>query len=168
MTGTAERCSEPAAREFDFWLGDWDIRQQILQQDGGWREFPAVTSVRTALDGCALVENWSGEVLFFWNGMHEPAPMRGFSIRSYDPSSGWWAIYWMDTLSPQFGAPYTGTIKDGQGQFFREWDTPQGARKGRITFETTGKDAVSWSLSLSSDGGDSWATIWTMAMQRRG
>jgi hypothetical protein len=148
-------------------VGDWDIRQHILQADGSWREFPAVTSVRRALDGCALVEHWRGEVLFFWNGMREPAPMKGLSVRSYDPASGTWSIYWMDSLSPGFGTPYTGTIEDGHGLFQREWDTPQGRRAGRITFEAVGKDAVNWSLAISSDGGRSWSDVWNMAMHRR-
>lgn len=167
MTEAPAGCRDQAAREFDFWVGDWNIRQEILQADGSWRTFPAFTSVTSVLDGCALLEHWQGEVLFFWNGMQEPATMKGLSVRSYDPGSGTWSIYWMDTLSPQFGAPYVGTIKDGHGSFFREWDTGQGSRSGRINFAAAGTDAVNWSLAISSDGGRTWSGLWRMAMQRR-
>ena len=101
-------CDTPEARAFDFWIGDWKIDQRILQQDGTWLELPAKTSVSKALDGCALVEHWEGEVLFFWEGMKEPEPMKGFSIRTYDPETEHWQIHWMDTRSPRFAEPYTG------------------------------------------------------------
>jgi len=167
VTEAPAGCRNPAARAFDFWVGDWDIHQHVLQADGSWREFPAVTSVRADLDGCAIVEHWEGEVLFFWNGMQEPAIIKGLSVRSYDPGSGTWSIYWMDTLSPHFGAPYTGTIKDGRGTFQRAWDTPEGHRNGRIAFEAAGQDAVDWTLAISSDEGRTWSDIWKMAMHRR-
>ncbi len=148
-------------------MGEWDIRQRILQADGSWREFPAATSVTRALSGRALIEHWQGEVLFYWAGMREPVSITGLSVRAYDPASGKWSIYWMDSLSPQFGEPYVGTIQGGHGVFVREWDTPQGRRSGRITFATPGPDVVEWSLAISPDGGETWSVIWAMSMERR-
>lgn len=55
-------CGGPQARAFDFWIGEWDIRQRILKEDGAYLELPAKTSVSIALDGCALIEHWEGEV----------------------------------------------------------------------------------------------------------
>lgn len=112
--------SKSGARAFNFWIGEWNIRQEILQQDGTWLELPAHTSVAAALDGSALIEHWSGQVLFFWEGMTEPRAMKGLSVRAYDPQTGKWYIHWMDTRSPRFGSPYAGNFTDGRGVFFRE------------------------------------------------
>lgn len=159
-------CGSAEAREFDFWIGDWDIRQKILRQDGTWLELDAETSVAATLDGCALVEHWTGSVQFFWEGMQAPEPMQGLSVRAFDPESRKWHIYWMDTRTPSFGSPYTGAFDSGRGEFFREWETPQGSRTGRITFSDMTADAVRWELAVSSDAGDSWTPLWIMEMRR--
>jgi hypothetical protein len=162
-----DACPGAHAHAFDFWIGDWDIRQRILRQDGTWLELPARTSVSPTLEGCALIEHWQGRVMFFWEGMREPQPMTGLSVRAYDPRTAKWYIHWMDTRAPRFGDPYVGDFEDGQGEFFREWQTPEGERMGRITFSDIATNTVNWALAISSDGGRSWQTIWTMEMQRQ-
>jgi imidazolonepropionase-like amidohydrolase len=159
-------CTAPEARAFDFWIGDWDIRQQILRKDGTWLELPAHTSVTATLDGCALIEHWQGQVSFFWEGMQEPETMRGLSVRAYDHGTGKWFIHWMDTRAPRFGAPYAGTFVSGRGEFFREFETPEGRRVGRITFSDIAADSVAWELAISTDDRKTWQTLWTMDMRR--
>lgn len=163
----ARACAEPAARDFDFWIGDWHIDQSILRQDGTWLELPAQTSVTATLDGCALIERWEGQVMFFWEGMNEPETLSGLSVRAYDPATGQWYIHWMDTRAPRFDKPYVGRFVNGQGVFFRKWETPAGNRIGRVTFDGITPDSVNWALAVSSDDGRSWQTIWTMQMSRR-
>lgn len=90
-------CTTPEARAFDFWIGDWQIHQRILREDGTWLGLEAKTSVSPAIDGCALIERWEGEVQFFWEGMQAPEPMKALSVRAYDPRTGQWYIHWMDT-----------------------------------------------------------------------
>lgn len=155
-------------RAFDFWIGDWTIQQRILQQDGTWTNFEAKTSVSLTLDGRALLEHWQGTVQFFWEGMNAPETMKGLSVRAYDPQTDQWYIHWMDTRFPQFGRPYIGNFADDRGEFFREWETPQGKRLGRITFSDMTLDSVVWDLAISTDDGQTWTTLWIMEMSRSG
>lgn len=159
-------CTSPEARGFDFWIGDWTIEQKIRLRDGSWLTLPARTSVSRALDGCALVERWEGEVQFFWEGMVEPERIAGLSVRAYDPAAGEWRIHWMDTRSPRFGPPYSGGFRDGRGEFTREVQTADGSRLTRITFSGIRDDSVHWELAVSNDGGGTWSVLWTMAMRR--
>lgn len=159
-------CGSSAAREFDFWIGDWDIRQRILRADGSWLELQAQTSVSPTLDGCALVEQWRGTVQFFWEDMQSPEPMQGLSVRAYDPQAGAWHIYWMDSRAPRFGVPYSGGFDGDRGEFFRLSETPRGERTDRITFSDITPDSVMWELAVSGDGGQTWTTLWTMEMRR--
>lgn len=161
-----QRCNSPEARVFDFWIGDWNIQQKILSQDGTWLDLQAKTSVATDLDGCAILEHWEGSVQFFWEGMQAPESIKGLSVRSYDERSGRWYIHWMDSRMPSFGAPYIGRFDDDKGVFFREWETPQGKRIGRITFSDITPTSVHWDLAVSSDNGESWTVLWIMEMQR--
>lgn len=165
-TQALQTCTSPEARAFDFWVGDWRIQQKILRQDGKWHSFEAKTSVSPTLDGCALIEHWEGAVQFFWEGMETPEPMKGLSVRSYDSQTGQWSIHWMDTHTPSFGSPYVGGFEEGRGEFFREWETPQGKRMGRITFSDITPDTVKWELAVSRDEGESWSTLWIMKMHR--
>lgn len=159
-------CSAPEARAFDFWIGDWEIGQEILDQDGTWLRFDAATSVSPTLDGCALIERWRGTVQFFWEGMRAPEPMQGLSIRAFDPQSGKWNIYWMDTRRPRFDGVYTGALSAGRGEFFRDWESPQGPRRGRISFSSISSDSVDWELAISADQGRTWSSLWIMHMHR--
>ena len=161
-----EPCSSPEARAFDFWIGDWAIQQKILRPDGTWLKFEAKTSVSPILDGCAIIEHWEGTVQFFWEGMQAPEPMKGLSVRAYDPKTDRWYIHWMDSRTPRFGGPYVGGFDENRGEFFREWETPQGKRLGRITFSDITTDSVVWALAVSGDEGQTWSTLWIMEMYR--
>lgn len=165
--GSSGPCVSPEARAFDFWIGDWRIEQQILAEDGSWLSFDATSSVAPAIDGCALVEHWEGEVQFFWEGMQQPAPMKGFSVRAYDPQTQKWYIHWMDTRTPHFGGAYVGNFDQDKGSFFREWETSEGKRTGRITFSDITVDSVTWELAVSTDEGQNWTPLWIMRMYRR-
>jgi hypothetical protein len=165
-TQTPPPCLAEEARQFDFWLGDWDIRQKIREADGGWLSLPARTSVSSVLDGCALLEHWEGDVRFYWEEMDAVEHIEGLSVRSYDPGAGQWCIYWMDSRHPQFGPPYCGGFADGHGDFTQERSTPAGVRLMRIRFSELGGDAVRWELAIGDAEGTSWTPLWIMEMQR--
>lgn len=159
--------SRPEFRQFDFWLGEWSIKQEILQADGSWLRSDAETEVSSVLKGCALVEHWKGEVLFFWDGMKAAERLNGFSVRSFDPRSEKWVINWMDTRNPRFAA-FQGTFADGKGQFFRTVSSPDGKDSiARITFSGITRSSVNWELSVSSDNRRTWQTLWKMDMSRK-
>lgn len=152
---------------FDFWIGDWDIQEEILQQNGAWLPLRAATTVSPTLDSLALIEHWEGDVRFFWEGMQSPEHMKGLSVRSYDSHAGTWSIYWMDTRNPSFGQPYIGRFEKEKGEFFKEWDSPEGKRTGRITFISVAPDSVHWDLAVSKDDRTTWTTLWIMEMSRK-
>jgi hypothetical protein len=162
-----ESCNGAGARDFDFWIGDWDIRQRIRAADGGWIDLPAQTSVAVTLGGCALIEHWSGRVQFFWEDMRRPEPMQGLSLRTYDPERGVWQIHWMDSRRPRFDAPYVGAFEGDEGIFYRETQGPQGRQIGRIRFVDITGTSVRWDLSVSDGETNDWTTLWIMDMTRR-
>lgn len=159
-------CASAEFREFDFWIGDWDVTQHILQPDGSWLELPARTQVSASPDGCVLTEHWSGRVQFFWEGMQEPETMWGFSVRRFDPAAHTWAIYWMDQRSPQFQPPHIGGFDNGAGAFYRDFEVDGQPRRTRITFAPPNAGRVDWELAISADNGATWTPLWRMEMRR--
>ncbi|MBP6013740.1 MAG: hypothetical protein KBA31_16050 [Alphaproteobacteria bacterium] len=165
-SGTSVACTDEGSHEFDFWIGHWRIEQRILQQDGSWREFAAANTISKSPDACVVVEHWSGDVLFFWDGMQTPENIWGVSVRAFDPATRSWIVYWMDKRSPKFGDGFVGRFVAGRGEFFRTLNTPDGKRTTRITFENAPGGNVHWELASSSDGGVQWVRLWTMIMHR--
>lgn len=164
----AAACSSPQARQFDFWLGKWDIQQKILQSDGTWLELPAHNSVTSVMDGCALLERWRGKVKFFWEGMQHVESMEALSVRAYDPKSQTWRIHWMSSRTPTFGEPFEGNFHEKHGEFFSTRQGPRGKQLSRIVFSDIRKRSVHWELAISNDDGATWTQVWIMEMRRRG
>jgi hypothetical protein len=160
-------CSSPDYHQFDFWIGQWDIKQKILKADGTWFEAGARTNVSPILGGCAIMEEWHGDVFFFWEGMEKPEPLKGFSVRAFDGKTNQWTISWMDTLHLRF-SEFEGTFRDGRGEFFRKRPNEQKKETiTRITFSDITPASVHWDLAVSTDDGQSWKTLWIMQMTRR-
>ena len=156
-------CEGREYRQFDFWLGAWNVDQRIRTADGTYLEFPAVDTVEAALDGCAIVEHWHGTVQFFWAGMTAPARLQGLSVRTWDAREAVWRIHWMDSRDPRFGEPFTGTFSDGMGVFTLEAAGPDGTTSLRRIAFTPGPDgSVDWELAVSSNHGRDWMVLWTM------
>lgn len=166
IASDAPACREAERRQFDFWLGTWSVEQRIRAADGTYLEFSAVDTVRSVLDGCAVIEHWHGTVQFFWAGMTAPAPLQGLSVRAWDAREGVWRIHWMDSRDPRFGEPFTGSFADGRGVFTLEGAGPDGTTSlRRITFAPRPDGSVDWELAVRRAGG-TWVVLWTMHFTR--
>jgi len=71
-------CAAPAYRQFDFWLGEWDVFTPAGTRAGRNR----IVSVS---DGCALVEHWEGA-----------KGGRGTSLNAWSAADGQWRQLWVD------------------------------------------------------------------------
>lgn len=163
----APACRGPTHREFDFWLGSWEVTQEILAPDGSYLELSARSSVQKTLGGCALLEVWRGRVQFFWQGMTEPDSLRALSVRSFDREATQWRIHRMDSRDPVLGEPFVGGFEGGVGTFTRETRRPDGdPLLSRIRFRRPGPDRVDRELAVSTDGGATWTTLWVMRFRR--
>lgn len=65
-------CSAPEHRQFDFWIGDWDVTAPDGKPAGKNR-------IEPILDGCALAEHWRGA-----------SGGAGHSYNVYDARRGVW------------------------------------------------------------------------------
>src|SRR3954462_5141705 len=70
-------CSAREYRQFDFWIGDWDV----LAPDGTRAGHNRVEGIE---GGCGLQENWTGQ-----------GGGTGRSINTYSPADKQWHQYWL-------------------------------------------------------------------------
>lgn len=71
-------CDQPEYNQFDFWLGDWQVRSP----DG---EVVGYNKIQKVHNGCVLTENY-----------HTPAGFSGQSLNIFEPKSHKWHQTWVD------------------------------------------------------------------------
>jgi hypothetical protein len=79
MTTDPDPCASPEHRQFDFWLGDWDVRHPDGRLAGRNR-------IVSLFGGCVLHESWEGT-----------SGHRGTSVNIYDATRGVWHQTWVDS-----------------------------------------------------------------------
>ena len=152
-----------SSHDFDFQIGSWHVRHRKLKQrlvgSADWEEFDGTSTMRLILGGSGNIED---NELRMASGAY-----RAVALRSYDASRGQWSIWWLDGRAPlTLGVPVLGAFKDGVGQFFA--DDVQDGRQVRLRFLwlRTDSDTPRWEQAMSTDGGSSWETNWTMDFRR--
>ncbi len=130
----------PEYRQFDFWLGEWDV--QISGQTVG------TNSVQSILDGCVLLENWTGG-----------RGGTGKSFNFYDASTGKWQQTWVSSTGSVLN--YTGEYKDNALRYAGETRTKSGdVTLHRMTFFNLGAERVRQFAEQSTDNGKTWIVTW--------
>lgn len=139
----APACSAPEHRQFDFWVGEWEVRDAQGQLAG-------TNTITRILGGCALHEAWRG------NG-----GMSGSSLNAFDAGRRQWHQTWVDDqggLLVLDGGYADGKMVMSSGQ------VPSRREPGvlithRITWERLGEGKLRQLWEASRDGGKSWNTV---------
>jgi hypothetical protein len=156
-------CSAPEYRQFDFWIGEWDVVPNAATAASNTAapppgSKPASNVVERAHHGCVLIENWDDRV----GGT-------GQSFNVYDRTRKRWHQTWVDSNGGLH--QYEGELKDGNMVFMGEVPLPpasrfQGRRTIRLSFMPMGPDKVrQFSESLNSDG--TWSVNYDLIYTRR-
>lgn len=132
-----ESCDSPAHRQFDFWVGEWSVTQ--AGKNAG------INRIERILQGCALLESWTGASGF-----------RGNSLNFYDAARKRWHQTWIDT---------SGLGLALEGEFTQGSMVLAGSRIDPATQKTV-RDRITWTpnadgsvrqLWESSGDGKSWS-----------
>jgi tetratricopeptide (TPR) repeat protein len=144
---------DPRYREFDFWLGDWDVRPTGQPPAGP----PSRNTVTSDEDGCVLTEHWES-----------PSGSKGRSFNIFDRSYGVWRQTWVDNIGGQHD--YRGSLKNGNMVFVGDTPAPNG-QLGRIptrlTFFRIARDTVRQFSEISNDNGRTWQVSYDLTYVRR-
>jgi hypothetical protein len=141
-------CSAPEHRQFDFWVGEWNV----TTPDGK----PAGTNrIEKIAGSCALLENWTGA-----------GGGSGKSINFWSPEDGKWHQTWAGSfgsflfLSGAFadGAMrMEGMSKDAKGKATLE----------RITWTPLAEGRLRQHWQQSADGGKTWTDAFVGLYSRK-
>ena len=153
-----------APADFDFVIGDWDVKHRRLKERlaacEDWVEFDGRMSTHKILGGFGNLED---NVLCFPEG-----EFRAVALRSYDASSKTWSIWWLDGRFPgRLDVPVVGAFKDGIGTFFANDMFANMPITVRFVWRQIDADDLQWEQAFSKDDGASWETNWVMRFRRR-
>jgi hypothetical protein len=148
MTATnaqSAACASLEHRQFDFWVGEWDVFDYISGQKGASAGTNLITK---EFNSCVIQEHWTGS-----------QGGRGGSFNTYQPFEKKWHQVWVDD-----GGTFlhlTGEFKDGA--MVLAGDHP-GQNPGvrvteRITWNLVNNDPdqVRQLWQQSTDGGNTWS-----------
>lgn len=92
---------------------------------------------------------------------------RAATIRSFDPRSGQWSIWWLDARSPgSLDVPVVGSFEDGTGTFLADDALDGRPIVVRFRWTASSPDHPRWEQAFSPDGGRTWETNWVMDFSR--
>lgn len=133
----------PVRRQFDFWLGTWDVHPWRAPGATGPKLGTNVITLRQG--GCLVHESWTAA-----NGT------TGESINWFDRNLGNWRQLWV--AQPGGTLDYTkGEYRDGAMRFEGWTLGPQGQRiTQRLTFFHLHADTVRQLFESSTDSGRTW------------
>jgi hypothetical protein len=130
-------CSAPEFKQFDFWLGKWNVMNPQNGKQAGASEITRVS------EGCAIREQWKSAT-----------GTDGMSINYYDPVDHKWHQDWVggdgSILHLQGELVGTAMILSGESK------TAAGVTLNRITWTPLDSGKVKQEWATSSDSGKTW------------
>lgn len=158
-----------AARDFDFLMGPWHIRNtRLVHRLAGctdWETFDATGTARPLPGGIGNCDDFT------------PATWKpgfvGMSLRVFCPPSARWSIYWLDNttggVDPATGLmrpPVVGGFVDGVGIFDGQEVLEGRPVRVRFQWSQIHTGAPRWQQAFSEDGGATWEVNWVMEFTR--
>jgi hypothetical protein len=86
--------------------------------------------------------------------------IEGLTLRTYDPQSHQWRLYWANSKTGKMDPPQVGEFKNGRGEFFAQ-DTIDGRTIFiRYVWTKMTTNSPHFEQSFSDDGGQTWEVNW--------
>jgi tetratricopeptide (TPR) repeat protein len=147
----AAPCEDAEFRQFDFWVGDWDV----VSAAGGAQQ--GSSHVAKEMGGCVIWENWTSA----------GGPYFGKSYNTWNVNLKRWEQYWVDNAAGVIF--FHGGVKDGVMDYWTD-DVPQptgGTLLRHLQFFNLGTDKVRQFSQGSNDGGKTWHVEYDFIYTRR-
>ncbi len=137
----------PEARQFDFWIGEWDVRTPQGIVAGS-------SSVQSILGQCIVFENWSAL-----------GGNSGKSFNIYDKNDKKWHQTWVDDKGTF--THYIGGLLDGKMVFVADTTVADKRSLARMTFSKLANGDVRQFGENSTDEGKTWTAAFDLIYHLR-
>lgn len=149
--GEKSACMEGPLAEFGQYIGDWDIADEQLSQNGS--EWTAGAGAQWNFvcigDGTAIQDFW----------LPNDGPV-GTNLRTYNKESQSWDIAWTIKNMPGPGFAHITAKAEENGNVVMQYVSPIPDPLRKITFFPADENGWHWQLELSTDGGENWLVVY--------
>jgi len=129
-------CGAPEHRQFDFWIGTWDVHNAAGKVAG-------TNTITQILGTCVLEEHWKGA-----------GGSEGKSFNMYSAANGKWYQTWVDNSGNRLDL--SGGLVDGNMVLSGKTKTPKGMVLDKITWSLLDDGRVRQHWERSPDDGKTW------------
>jgi hypothetical protein len=148
-------CMEGPLAQFGRYIGNWDIADSRLSQDGTeWSDGEGAQWNFVCIGNGTAVQD-------FWMPANGTI---GTNLRIYNAGTGNWDIAWAINGLPGFA--YIQAREDEDGNIIMHYKTPVPDPLRRITFFPPDEDGWNWKLELSTDKGETWFDAYRVRASR--
>lgn len=144
---------------FDLRAGCWIIHNHVLKErladSHDWFDYDGTQRLWITMGGYGNVDDTE---------LRKPeGTYYGVTVRTYDPKTGTWSIWWYDGRDPStdLDPPVKGRFKDGVGTFYSDDSLRGKPIKVRFIWSGITATAAHWEQAFSGDSGKTWETNWT-------
>jgi len=149
----APPCLTEKAKQFDFWVGTWDLEWV----DAQGQKQKGTNTINKILGGCVIEENFSTV------GAN---PYLGKSHSVYDAVDGKWKQTWVDSGGGYLD--FSGGFEGGEMTLSRVGTDPKGNKiMQRMVFSEIRNDSLLWNWESSADNGKTWKNNWKINYKKR-
>jgi hypothetical protein len=136
----------PAARQFDFWIGEWDV----TWADGG----KGTNTISRILDDRVIHESFNAS---------PSGPLQGMSVSVCDQVIC--RQTWVDNNGSYLD--FVGEFRDGKMDLRRRATLDGKPILQRMVWYNIAQDALDWNWERSEDNGATWTVLWQIHYERR-
>ena len=140
----------PSAEDFDFWLGEWNVRWGATPGDTGRNV------VTRSFGGRVVEERFDGR---------PGVDLLGLSVSVYDPHRELWRQTWVDDAGNYFALE--GNLIDGDMTLLSTaHNAPERGAVYRMRFFDIERDALTWTWERSLRAGAVFEELWRLEYER--
>ena len=148
-------CSAPSYRQFDFWIGEWDVFGKNGSKAGD-------SKISLILDSCVVLEEWTSA------GTTQGMRFAGKSFNTWNKNSRQWQQTWVDNVGGS--TEYLEGKYDDQKIIFQTRPFPFSKDTiaiRRLTFFNLSPDKVRQFAEITKDNGANWQTEYDLEYRRK-
>ena len=149
-------CSHPEFRQFDFWIGEWEVYNNGNGKKAG------DSKISLILDSCIILEEWTSA------GVQQGLRYAGKSFNTWNKIVKQWQQTWVDNTG-NTTAYVIGKYENNKIIFYTDpfpFSKDTTATR-RLTFFDLGKDKVRQFSEITKDNGGTWSPEYDLEYRRR-
>jgi hypothetical protein len=164
LSSTQSAEERDGQHDFDFQFGSWKVHNRRLLHpltgSNEWVEFDGTVVARPVWGGRANMDEFEGD--------SASGHVEGMTVRTYNPKTHEWSIYWANQKNGFISLPATvGKFNDhGIGEFYDQEEFNGRSIFVRFIWTVQSADQTRWEQAFSVDGGKTWETNWIITASK--